>query len=275
MKYGSGIGIGTVLSEEKRLVAYFSEKFNDARRSWSTFDREFYAIFRVLKHCEHYLEVVLHSDQQALKYLNSQKQIGSNMYARWTTFLQKFPFKLVHKLVVQNKIADALSGHAALLMMLRSELIEFEELKEQYVDGEDFAEAWYKVPNRQAAGEFHIHEGFWMRDGQTESMNKTFANMARSNYGEKPKQWDFAIAQAEFAYNNVVHSATGRSPFSIVYQKVPRHAIDLIKLPKTCKGNVAAESMAKEVQSMQQQVRQKLEAMSAKYKKVAYKHCKE
>ncbi|KAF2300682.1 hypothetical protein GH714_015148 [Hevea brasiliensis] len=38
---------------------------------------------------------------------------------------------------------------------------------------------------------------------------------------------DFAIAQAEFAYSNVVHSATRRTSFSVVYTKVPNHALDL------------------------------------------------
>jgi hypothetical protein len=60
-------------------------------------------------------------------------------------------------------VADALSKRAALLTMLKSELIGFEKLKEQYADDEDFAEAWSKVQNRQAAGEFHNHEGFLMR----------------------------------------------------------------------------------------------------------------
>ncbi|PKI47171.1 hypothetical protein CRG98_032442 [Punica granatum] len=144
----SGVGIGAVLSQEKEPVAYFSEKLSDARRSWSTYDEEFYAVFRALKHWEHYLigkEFILYYDHQALKYLNSQKRISSNMHARWTTFLQKFPFKLVHKSGVQNKVADALSRRATLLTMLRSELIGFKELNEQYADDEDFAEAWSKV----------------------------------------------------------------------------------------------------------------------------------
>ncbi|GKB13481.1 reverse mRNAase [Tanacetum coccineum] len=45
-----GVGIGAVLSQEGRPVAYFSEKLSDARKKWSTYDQEFYAVFRALKH---------------------------------------------------------------------------------------------------------------------------------------------------------------------------------------------------------------------------------
>lgn len=61
----SGIGIGAVLSQDKRPVAFFSEKLSDARRKWVVYDQEFYAVVRDLKHWEHYLlhkEFILYTD---------------------------------------------------------------------------------------------------------------------------------------------------------------------------------------------------------------------
>ena len=45
----SGRAIGVVISQDDRHVAYFSEKLNDAKKKYSSYDQEFYAIVQALK----------------------------------------------------------------------------------------------------------------------------------------------------------------------------------------------------------------------------------
>ena len=40
----SGYGVGGVLSQDDRIVAYYNEKLDDAKLKYSTYDKEFYAI---------------------------------------------------------------------------------------------------------------------------------------------------------------------------------------------------------------------------------------
>ena len=46
----SGVAIGTVLSQEDMPIAYFSEKLNDAKQKYSSYDKAFYAIVQAMKH---------------------------------------------------------------------------------------------------------------------------------------------------------------------------------------------------------------------------------
>lgn len=51
----SGEAIGVVLSQEEKPIAYFSEKMNESKKKYSSYDKEFYAVMQSLKKWRHYL----------------------------------------------------------------------------------------------------------------------------------------------------------------------------------------------------------------------------
>ena len=68
--------------QEKRAIAYFSEKLSGAQLNYPIYDNELYALVRVLHVWEHYLrphEFVIHTDHETLKYLKGQTKLNNVM----------------------------------------------------------------------------------------------------------------------------------------------------------------------------------------------------
>ncbi|GJV06613.1 gag-pol polyprotein [Tanacetum coccineum] len=86
----SGVSIRAVLVQEKRSIAYFSEKLNGSKLNYSTHDKEFYAMVWAIDHWSHYLKprpFVLFSDHEALKYVNGQHKLNlKDMPSGWNFF---------------------------------------------------------------------------------------------------------------------------------------------------------------------------------------------
>ena len=95
----SGIGIGGVLIQGGKPVAFFSEKLHGPTLNYSTYDKELYALVRVLQTWQHYLwskEFVIHSDHESLKYLKGQSNLNKR-HAKWIEFIESFPYIIKHK----------------------------------------------------------------------------------------------------------------------------------------------------------------------------------
>jgi hypothetical protein len=75
----SGLGIGGVLLQGGKHVAFYSEKLSGPSMNYSTYDKELYALVRVLHTWQHYLwsrEFVIHLDHESLKYLKGQANLN-------------------------------------------------------------------------------------------------------------------------------------------------------------------------------------------------------
>jgi hypothetical protein len=136
----SGIGLCGVLLQERKLVAYFSEKLSGPVLNYSTDDKELYAPIRCLETWQHYLwlkEYVIHFDHESLKHIRSQGKLN-HRHAKWVEFIESFPYVIKHKKGKKNVIVDALSRRYVLLTQLDYNIFGLETIKDQYVFDADF-----------------------------------------------------------------------------------------------------------------------------------------
>ena len=142
----SGTGIGGVLMQEKRAIAYFSEKLSGAQLNYPIYDKELYALVRVLHVWEHYLrphEFVIHTDHETLKYLKGQTKLNKR-HAKWSEFIESFPDVIKYIKGKENVVADALSRICMLVTKLELNVIGFEHIKDLYANDPSFATPYAK-----------------------------------------------------------------------------------------------------------------------------------
>jgi hypothetical protein len=140
----SVIGIGGVLLQESKLIAYFSEKLSGPSLNYSTYDKELHALFHVLKTWQHYIwpkEFIMHSDHESLKHIRGQAKLNKR-YTKWVEFIETFPYIIKHKKGKKNVIADALSRRYTMLSQLDHKFFGLESIKELYAMDVDFRYAY-------------------------------------------------------------------------------------------------------------------------------------
>jgi hypothetical protein len=163
----SGLGIGAVLMQDRRPIAFFSEKLSGASLKYPTYDKELYALVRALETWQHYLwtrEFVIHTDHESLKHLKGQGKLNKR-HARWMEYIETFPYVIRYKQGKENIVADALSRRYVLLTSMSAKMLGFEYVKDLYADDADFSNV-YMACDKAAFGKFYKHDGYLFKESK-------------------------------------------------------------------------------------------------------------
>ena len=106
----SRAGLGYVLMQSGRVVAYGSHQLKNHEQNYPTHDMELAAVVFALKIWRHYLygeQFEVYSDHKSLKYIFTQWDL--NMRQRiWMKFLEDYDFTLHYHPDKANMVVDAL-----------------------------------------------------------------------------------------------------------------------------------------------------------------------
>lgn len=107
----SGVGVGAVLMQQGRPIAYLSKTLCAKNQALSVYEREFLAVLMAVQKWKHYLmghKFYIRTDQQSLRYLLDQR-ITTPVQHKWITKLLGLDYEIQYKKESENRVADALS----------------------------------------------------------------------------------------------------------------------------------------------------------------------
>ena len=110
----SHVGLGCVLMQEGKVVAYASRQLKPHEGNYPTHDLELAAVIFALKIWRHYLygeRCIIYTDHKSLKYLLTQKELNLRQ-RRWIELLKDYDCSIEYHPGKANVVADALSRRA-------------------------------------------------------------------------------------------------------------------------------------------------------------------
>jgi hypothetical protein len=110
----SGIGLGYVLMQEGRVIAYSSRQLRRHDEHYPTHDLELAVVVHALKIWCHYLlgnVCHMYTDHKSLKYIFTQSELNMRQ-RRWRELIKDYDLEIHYHLGKPNVVADALSRKA-------------------------------------------------------------------------------------------------------------------------------------------------------------------
>jgi hypothetical protein len=107
----SHLGLGCVLMQEGKVIAYASRQLRKHEKNYPTHDLELAAVVHALKIWRHYMignKCKIFTDHKSLKYIFTQKELNLRQ-RRWLELIKDYDLEIQYHPGKANVVADALS----------------------------------------------------------------------------------------------------------------------------------------------------------------------
>ncbi|KAA0067728.1 pol protein [Cucumis melo var. makuwa] len=121
-------GLGCILMQQGKVVAYASRQLKSHEQNYPTHDLELAAVVFALKIWRHYLygeKIQIFTDHKSLKYFFTQKEMNMRQ-RRWLELVQDYDCEILYHSGKANVVADALSrkvAHSVALITKKAPLL--------------------------------------------------------------------------------------------------------------------------------------------------------
>ena len=175
----SGFGLGAVLIQNQRPIAYYSHTLAVRDRVKPVYERELMAVVMAVQRWHPYLlgkSFLVKTDQRSLKFLLEQRVIQPQ-YQKWISKLLGYSFEVVYKPGLENKAANALSrvpSSVQLNQLTAPKLIDIEVIKTEVAQDEKLKNLIQKLSETEGLeeGRYSIKQGMLMYKDRIE-LSKT------------------------------------------------------------------------------------------------------
>ena len=119
----SGTGLGCVLMQNGKVIAYGSRQLKEHEKKYATHDLEPAAVVFALKMWCHYLygeQFEVYLNHHSLEYLFTHSDLN-NRQRRWMEYIKDYDFPIKYHPGKVNVVANALSRKTALVNLLAAE----------------------------------------------------------------------------------------------------------------------------------------------------------
>ncbi|GJV09941.1 putative reverse transcriptase domain-containing protein [Tanacetum coccineum] len=185
-------GLGAVLMQKERVIAYASRQLKIHEKNYTTHDLELGVVVFALKMRRHYLsgtKCIAQNEARKEESYGTEDLCGNDSMEKLTRLYLK----------------EVVSKHGVPVLIIF------------YRDGRFTSQFWQslnKAPDNQLDISMAYHP---QTNGQSERTIQTLEDMLRACMIDFGKGWDRHLPVVEFSYNNSYHASIKAAPFEVLY----------------------------------------------------------